>query len=167
MTKSQADIYVHDISKNPIVILPIGTARICNSYLRIIHPIDLDPIEQTINDLYLKAQDKIINNKPLNPTIRSKIEKLSLSFEKIRITEKRAKRWDNLGKGWKYISGSPDADDLRLVNATINAMIDQENNQVKINSGLDIRIRNITYSINTLIWNMRIFLQTSTKGFHL
>lgn len=30
-------------------------------------------------------------------------------------------------------------------------MIDQENNQIKIYSGLDVRIRNITYSINTLI----------------
>ncbi|XP_053686413.1 uncharacterized protein LOC128735956 [Sabethes cyaneus] len=151
LTKGQADIYIHDIRRNPIVILPIGTARICNSYLRIIHPIDLDPIELTINDLYLKAQEKIVNDKVLNPIIRSKIEKLSLSFRKIKIVEKRVKRWDSLGTGWKYISGSPDADDLRLVNATINTIIDQENNQIKINSGLDVRIRNITYSINSLI----------------
>ncbi|XP_053698638.1 uncharacterized protein LOC128745585 [Sabethes cyaneus] len=165
LTKGQADIYIHDIRRNPIVILPIGTARICNSYLRIIHPIDLDPIELTINDLYLKAQEKIVNDKVLNPIIRSKIEKLSLSFRKIKIVEKRVKRWDSLGTGWKYISGSPDADDLRLVNATINTIIDQENNQIKINSGLDVRIRNITYSINSLISRYNDLSSDVNEGF--
>lgn len=165
LTPGQADIYIHDVRQNPIIIIPIGNAKICNSYLRIIHPIELEPIEQVINELSSKAQEKIIHDRLLNPIIKTKIEKLSLTFKKIRTSERRVKRWDTLGKGWKYISGSPDADDIRLVNATINTIINQENNQMKINSGLDTRIRNITYVINALISKNNNLSSELSEGF--
>ncbi|XP_062558605.1 uncharacterized protein LOC134223467 isoform X2 [Armigeres subalbatus] len=165
LTPGQADIYIHDVRQNPIIIIPIGNAKICNSYLRIIHPIELEPIEQVINELSSKAHEKIIHDRILNPIIKTKIEKLSLTFKKIRTSERRVKRWDTLGKGWKYISGSPDADDIRLVNATINTIINQENNQMKINSGLDTRIRNITYVINALISKNNNLSSELSEGF--
>ncbi|XP_062551006.1 uncharacterized protein LOC134215963 [Armigeres subalbatus] len=143
----------------------MGKAKICYSYLRIIHPIEMNPIENVINVLYLKAQEKIANDRLLNPFIKTKIEKLSQSFKKINISDKRVKRWDSLGRGWKYISGSPDADDLRLINATINSIVDQENNQIRINSGLDIRIRNLTYSINSIISSYNNLSSEFNEGF--
>ncbi|XP_062539185.1 uncharacterized protein LOC134207488, partial [Armigeres subalbatus] len=160
-----AEIFIHDIKQNPIVILPMGKAKICYSYLRIIHPIEMNPIENVINVLYLKAQEKIANDRLLNPIIKTKIEKLSQSFKKINISDKRVKRWDSLGRGWKYISGSPDAEDLRLINATINSIVDQENNQIRINSGLDIRIRNLTYSINSIISSYNNLSSEFNEGF--
>ncbi|XP_062533202.1 uncharacterized protein LOC134202171 [Armigeres subalbatus] len=163
--RGQADIYIHDVRQNPIIIIPIGNAKICNSYLRIIHPIELEPIEQVINELSSKAQEKIIYDRLLNPIIKTKIEKLSLTFKKIRTSERRVKRWDTLGKGWKYISGSPDADDIRRVNATINTIINQENNQMKINSGLDTRIRIIMYVINALISKNNNLSSELSEGF--
>lgn len=129
------------------------------------HPIELGPIKQVIDFLYSEAQEKIIYDKLLSPIIKTKIEKLSLTFRKTQSSDKRVKRWDSLGKGWKYISGSPDADDIRLINATINSMIDQENNQIRINSGLDSRIRNITYSINVLISKFSSLSTEFNEGF--
>ncbi|XP_062710622.1 uncharacterized protein LOC134288766 [Aedes albopictus] len=165
LTLGKAEIFIHDIRQNPVIIVPIGTAKICNSYLRIIHPIELGPIRQVINFLYSEAQEKIVHDKLLNPIIKTKIDKLSLAFGKIQTSEKRVRRWDSLGRGWKYISGTPDADDIRLINATINLMIDQENNQIKINSGLDTRIRIMTDSINVLISKFNNLSMEFTEGF--
>lgn len=56
------------------------------------------------------------------------------------ILPNRHKRWDTIGTVWKFVAGSPDADDLRLINTTINNLISNNNAQVKINEGLVSRL---------------------------
>lgn len=46
---------------------------------------------------------------------------------------KRRKRWNKLGTVWKYLAGSPDANDLKIINSSINGLITNNNEQVRIN----------------------------------
>ncbi|XP_049301716.1 uncharacterized protein LOC125775208 [Anopheles funestus] len=52
----------------------------------------------------------------------------------------RTKRWDSIGAAWKFIAGSPDANDLRLINSTLNELIINNNAQVKINNDLTFQL---------------------------
>lgn len=94
-------------------------------------------------------QTRISNNQMLSPIVKFKSEKLNLMFSRLRPS--RQKRWESLGHAWKYVSGSPDADDLRIINNTMNSLIDQNNKQIRINSVLENRLKNTTESINSFI----------------
>lgn len=165
LTMTDADLRIYDLRQNPVVILPLGPARISQSYLRIVHPIDLDPIEEVVNYLFSKVQASVTHDEILSPILRAKVNKLILTFRKLSPKSNRVKRWDSLGKAWKYISGAPDADDVRAINVTINQMINEENNQIKINSGIDHRVRNITKTINALIANYENLTSKINEGF--
>lgn len=77
------------------------------------------------------------------------IKKLGQSFRKLQPSA-RTKRWEQLGQIWKYISGSPDAEDLRIINSTSNKLIDQNAKQIKINHMFEDRLNNLTTKFNHL-----------------
>ena len=108
---AHATIQIHDLTNNPLAIIPLGKAKIRTGHIRIIHPIDLTQISQTINNV----NDDIQNNPSTNPLyelIQIKNQKLYETFLKIKPNNIRQKRWDTIGTVWKWIAGSPDVHDL-------------------------------------------------------
>lgn len=162
-TWTYADILIHDVQKNPIVIIPISTARISSSYLRIGHHIDLKSLAATIQSLDTVIQTKTSDQKLLGPILKIKSEKVHSMFKKL--SPSRQKRWESLGRAWKYVSGSPDADDLKIINSTMNTLIDQNNKQIKINSVVQRRLRNATETVNSLINYHSSFQNRTIEGF--
>lgn len=144
------DIRVHDLNRNPIAIIPLGEARLSNSYLRIVHPINLKQLGDYIAEIDDVAQDAIKNDKPLSNILKIKLHRLNTIISKVKPAN-RNKRWETLGKAWKYISGSPDAEDLKIINATTNSLIDQNDRQIRINIAIEHRLKNITEKLNSLI----------------
>lgn len=61
------------------------------------------------------------------------------------------RRWDALGRAWKWMSGSPDADDLEIINKELNKITDNSNKQININSDLYKGVNNVTETVNKLI----------------
>lgn len=93
-----------------------------------------------------------LNNSLFDQVIRKKINKIHLTFNRI-VPQNRFKRWESLGRAWKYVSGSPDADDLKVINSTINSLVTENNNQIHINNVFEKRMRNLTRTFNLLIDN--------------
>lgn len=126
-------IYVHDLGQNPLAAVTMGDARISSSHLRILHIINMEAIESAIEQVKLAVQDRAWREDVLGPLINLKVKKLVETHDKLRPgTIKRKKRWESLGSAWKYISGSPDAEDLRIINKTTNSLIDQNKEQLKL-----------------------------------
>lgn len=126
-------LHVHDLGQNPLAVVMMGDARVSSSSLRILHRINLEGIEGAIEQIKLTVQDRVWKDDILGPLINLKVNKLTETYTKLRpVTSKRRKRWETLGSAWKYISGSPDAEDLRIINRTTNLLIDQNNEQDKI-----------------------------------
>lgn len=80
-----------------------------------------------------------------------KKQKLYGTFYKIKPQIRRHRRWNPIGKAWKHIAGSPDEDDLRLIDDTLNLLIKQNNKQSLINEALEERINNLTSATNRFI----------------
>lgn len=138
------------MTNNPLAIIPLGKAKIKIGYVRIVHPIDLIQIGNTIN----KINDEIQNSPDLNPLyelIQLKNYKLYETFLKLKPFIKRQKRWDQIGTVWKWIAGNPDAEDLRIINHTLNSLITQNNKQVMINEAIGKRIEEITTIANQVL----------------
>lgn len=140
-------IKIHDVSNNSIVIMPLGKARIRIGYIRTVHPINLEELNNLILNI-TNTEKNNINNIMLSKLLKMKATKLKETIAKIRRTTKRHKRWDTVGQIWKWIAGSPDADDLRIINSTMNEIINQNNKQVMINDGMNSRLEEVIHVVN-------------------
>lgn len=145
-------VHVHDLGQNPLGVVTMGEARISNSYLRILHKIDMNVIQDAIEQVQSIVQERAFNDDLLGPLIRLKVRKLNETHKKLKPAKSiRKKRWETLGSAWKYISGSPDAADLRIINVTTNSLIEQNNEQIQINRQFESRILNMSTSLSLFI----------------
>lgn len=147
-----------------MAIVPLGPARISNNYLRLIHRIDLKIIDETIQNLNNEAQDKMNSKSLMSSLIKVKIDKLNLTFRKLQ-PYSRVKRWEKLGEIWKYVSGSPDAEDLRIINKTSNSLVDQNNKQITINHIFENRLNNISNDILGMLKDYNSLASETFTGF--
>lgn len=146
------ELSIRNLHKDLILVQKIGSCRIQTGNIRIIHPINLTDLEITINQLTYLVYQKGKNNHVLNQIGKHKIRELYSNFLQIRpTTHKRIKRWDIIGKAWKWIAGSPDAEDLRIIDQNLNQLINENNHQVKINTQIGNSISELTTAINQVI----------------
>lgn len=83
--------------------------------------------------------------------LKWKIDELETNLKQIQPRHRRQKRWDALGRAWKWMSGSPDADDLRLINSGIFKVTENSNRQISINDEIYDGLNNMTETVNELI----------------
>lgn len=151
MSTATCTLHIHDLTNNPLAIIPIGKAQLKTGHVRIIHPIDLIQIGNTIRKVNNDIKLNTISN-PLYELTQIKSSKLAETFMKLKPYVKRiSKRWDQLGQAWKWIAGSPDAEDLRMINVTLNSLITNNNKQIMINQAISKRIQEITNITNEVL----------------
>jgi Gypsy protein len=133
---------IHNLNKNLIAIIETRNCKIKTGNTKIIHPINLTKIEDSIIELKETIENKVNKNSALAKILNQETRKMNNNFDQLK--PKRAKRaFDEIGKLWKFIAGSPDADDLKLINQTFNNLIDESNKQIRINKKMEIEIDHI------------------------
>lgn len=151
ITGSYAFFHVHNLNDNPLAIISLGKAQVQKGYVRIIYPIDFAEIEQTlanIDEIDVKQEFY----KPFYNLIEARKQKLNDSFLKLRpLISRRSKRWDLIGTTWKLIGGNPDAEDLRIIEKSLNQLTVENNKQIVVNEAIEERLNNITTVINSMI----------------
>ncbi|XP_055622395.1 uncharacterized protein LOC129765963 [Toxorhynchites rutilus septentrionalis] len=153
-TTTNGKILVHDLDKSPVAIIHLGKAYVSNNYFRILHRVDLIKLQNSVETLLYHAKTNIDSADFLSVLIQTKVTKLEQTFLKLKPST-RVRRWEKLGSLWKYISGSPDAEDLRIINSTSNSLINANEKQIKINHIFEDRINKLTEKVNnvTIILN--------------
>lgn len=142
---------IKNLFSDPVLLLKHRECRIQIGVTKIIHPINLTNLETNVL-LFNRIARQINNALPMSELLLQKSRALVNNFYQIKpMRSRRLKRWDKVGKTWKWIAGSPDADDLRLINKTLNVLISENNQQVQVNDVINIRIEEMTKTINTLI----------------
>ncbi|XP_029725369.2 uncharacterized protein LOC115265228 [Aedes albopictus] len=105
-------------------------------------------MEIITNSFYNKLTN---TNNPLHEVIKFRIKKLYATLYGLKPQQaRRHRRWDSLGTAWKWIAGSPDAQDLHIINSTMNELINQNNHQYKINDSINNRITQLTITVNQI-----------------
>lgn len=143
-------IQIHDLNNNPLAIVSIGKAKTRLGYVRILQPIEFAQLKGIVDNFNNLVNLKIYNNQ-LYRLLQSKNVLLRHTFSKLSPLPKRRKRWDSIGTLFKWIAGTPDAEDLRIINSTMNKIINENNNQVFINHAINGRIFQISQLTNELI----------------
>lgn len=142
---------IKKLNDDPVLLLEKRQCWIQTGTIKIIHPINLTTIEKNVN-LMNKVARQLTNNHPISELVKLKSRELINNLRQVKpVQPRRQRRWDSLGTAWKWLAGSPDAEDLRLINRTINELIDENNVQVNVNRMINTRMKEMTDAINTLI----------------
>lgn len=144
------DLQILHLNDQPILTLNTNPCRIQVGNFRIIHEIDLKDLEKTVHLLTDVVYNKI--NNPLSNIVKNKIKSLHSNYNQIRPGNHRyARSIDIIGSVWKWIGGSPDAQDLHIINNTMNTLIENNNIQYRVNQQLGQRIKTLTNEVRKLI----------------
>lgn len=151
------ELNIRNLNRDLILMQKAGSCKIQTGTIRIIHPINLTDLEMTINQLTNLMYQKHQNSEVLNQIGKHKIRELYSNFLQIKPTKhQRTKRWDTIGTAWKWIAGTPDAQDLRIINKSLNQLVSENNHQIRINNQISNRISELTSTINQIIDNQHI-----------
>lgn len=146
------NLEIRNLYEDPILLIKLNTCKIQIGNIKIIHPINVTNLEKTLESINKFVNSKINDNLELYNIIDQKYKKLKSNFQQIKPpTHRRHKRWDTLGSAWKWLAGNPDAQDLRLINTTMNTLINENNAQFRINEQINERIQIITETVNRAI----------------
>lgn len=118
---------------------------------KIVNKINTTQIGWAIHDIKTKILTRHNDDAELTALLTWKINELESNLRQIQPKPRRQKRWDALGRAWKWMSGSPDADDLEIINNGINKITDNSNRQITVNDELFDGLNNMTETINELI----------------
>lgn len=142
---------IRNLHNDPVVLIKKKDCRIQTSYIKFVHPINISKIEENVL-LISKISRQLNDHLDISKLVVEKSRTLINNLRQIKpIAPRRVRRWDALGTTWKWLAGTPDADDLRMLNATSNELINQNNQQIVINQMVNQRIQDMSKTINQLI----------------
>lgn len=149
-TKSQ-ELQLKYLHNDPILMFKKSECRLQTGSMKIIHPINTTSLETNVL-LLCKIARQLDNKLPIAQLVIEKSRMLINNLRQIKpIHARRQRRWDTIGTAWKWLAGTPDAEDLRLINTTMNKLIQQNNKQLTVNKIINDRIEDMTLAINKLI----------------
>ncbi|XP_050339731.1 uncharacterized protein LOC126766074 [Bactrocera neohumeralis] len=149
-----ADFQVIDYTNSQLATFNTGLTKIQTGTYRLIHKVDLDACQKTLNEISSIIKIKITEENPFLPIL---INELNLTQTYLnRLKPRRFKKSiDALGTVWKWIAGNPDHDDLVILENQLNNIIENNNKQVIINKVIFDRINNITTISNKIIKSLQ------------
>lgn len=153
-------IEIIDLTDHSYVLYQSKECILANGEVTLIHHVNITQVRQTIEQYehVIMAYENVImanvRKSPFNIELQDKLNKLNDLFLQIytppRTTGGRVKRWEVIGTVWKWISGSPDAADLRVINETTNQIIAEENKQIIINRQFQTRLDELGPEVNEI-----------------
>ena len=147
MTQGQAtNVQLFDYSTAKIVTINSGLAKIQDGTFRLIHLIKIDKYDNFLTDTYNYINTHIPKNNILFPILKQETEQTMDIMQTLKPSKHLLlKRSINaLGTLWKYIAGSPDHEDLEIINRNLLRLNDNNDDQVVINKLFNERINNLT-----------------------
>ncbi|XP_055630619.1 uncharacterized protein LOC129771218 [Toxorhynchites rutilus septentrionalis] len=166
-TKHDVKIHLQNLGRQPILIFHQGEGRLRLDYKYYIHHFNLTIIRTQIKGL--RDQFDNFSKNQFTDLIVEKFNEIDFALKSIDPI-RRHKRWDSLGTIWKFLAGSPDANDLKIINSSINNLIINNNEQVKINREVNLQLKEAIFQTKKAIqlFNVRSIEMYCTKLlFHL
>lgn len=145
---SGLDIFQYDA---PIVTIQRGNGWIIDGHFNLVHTINLEAFEQILTDLANSMQNNV-SSKQRKAIIDFHLQQTIDRLKELAPTKRRSRRSiDWLGSAWKWIAGSPDATDWNQILSSQDDIIENNNQQYRINEKLFNVSLEATRRINLLI----------------
>ncbi|XP_055619049.1 uncharacterized protein LOC129764211 [Toxorhynchites rutilus septentrionalis] len=141
-------IKLQDIGRQPILVFHQGEARIRLDHKYYIHHFNLTTIKTQVKGLRIQFEN--FSKNQFTDLIIGKFNEIDFALRSIDPV-RRHKRWNSLGTAWKFLAGSPDANDLKIINSSINNLISNNNEQIKINREINLQLKEAIFKTKKAI----------------
>lgn len=141
-----ADVQIFDYSTAQIVTISDGLAKIQDGTFRLIHLIKLEEYATFLTETFNYIETRIPKNNVLYPILKQETRQTMDMLQTLKPTKplRQKKSINALGSLWKCIAGSPDHEDLEIINRNLLRLNDNNNDQIVINKLFNERINNLT-----------------------
>lgn len=143
------EVQILDYSNSQLVPIHLGQARLQNGSFKLIHVLNLTQYESIIQEIESEIQNKILRNSTLMPFFLHDIEQMKKHLEIIRPRKKRSINF--LGTAWKWVAGTPDYDDHKIVVQKMEGLLENNERQRIINREVLERVNVLTNTTNHII----------------
>ena len=151
------------LENKPLALFDVGVMKVKIGTLKVIHTIDISQISHSLQEIINKTKYRINNT-----LIEEEIREISNLISRIRpYTFTRYRRWDLIGKAYKWLAGIPDADDLRFIQGTLKDLSNSNNLQIKVNQEITDKVNEIVKAINKTPLTSNSELATNLDLIHL
>lgn len=142
-----AKIEIRNVTDQSVAKILLGEAKISRGRTKMIININLSRIENITNQIKTNLEPNF-NKSELGQILQVEITKLEEKLGRISLKPNRIKRWDYWGYAWKWISGSPDADDLQYIEESLDSLNDNNKKQMNINKDIENKLNEIVETLN-------------------
>lgn len=149
MTCSKADVRILDYTNAQLISIRTGNVRIQTGNFRIIHIINLQTYEETLMTIEDEIKQRLTTKSPTIPFLIHELRKLQGTIARMKPRPRRSLNF--LGTTWKWIAGTPDHDDHKIVTDEIEELLVNNNQQKIINKESIIKINQLTNVTNTIL----------------
>lgn len=122
---------------------------------KLVHSINISEYQLALRELQQTIIHKLNPGNPILPFLHYELSQTQLALNKLKLKEKNKRSIDFLGTIWKWIAGSPDHQDLRIINGNLDELSDNNNKQIIINRNVFEAINNLTERANIILKNVR------------
>lgn len=140
-----------DYTNSQIVAFDSGLAKIQDGNFRIIHIIDIDKYQETINSLQNILSQNITKHHFLHPFLTHELTEIQGYLDRLKPNVKNKRSLNFIGSAWKWIAGNPDHDDFEIITQKTNEVLENNNKQVVINKLSLRKINELTQITNEII----------------
>jgi len=131
------------------VTIETGTAKIQNASFKIVHVIELEQYAPILGEIKRILVEDVTDQADSYPYLNHEIQQVESVLQ--RLTPRRKKRAiDALGTVWKWVAGTPDSEDFKIISDQMNKVLENNNRQVVINRLIEEKLNELINKTNTV-----------------
>lgn len=153
ITNIRTETQILDYSNAQVIATEIGQSKIVSGTFKILHVIDLDQYNTVLTNLEETVKRDIAKKDNRYPFLIHEIRSLQDILDELR-PRRFARSIDALGTAWKWLAGTPDHDDFKLLTDQAENLLRNNENQIVINKAIERRLQVITNMTNLVLNNI-------------
>lgn len=142
------EIQILDYSNANFIQIHLGLTRLKNGNFKLIHVLEINKYAELVDTLNSELM-KLPKENTAFPFILEEITQLKTQIK--RMTHRKKRSLDILGTAWKWLAGSPDHEDHRIVEDHIKGLLTNNERQRIINKEIIERINGFTKVTNSIM----------------
>lgn len=146
-------LQIFNLAEEHVAMVTLGEARVLEGTAKILHKINITLLKESLvswQNVEFRTDSK------LHALFLHKVEQIQRSLNQIQplyLSTRRKRSFDSLGSGWKWLAGSPDADDLQSITEALSEIETGSKEQMLLNDYFSDVVKNITFTLEKVAKN--------------
>lgn len=107
--------------------------------------------QKIVDEMHAFISKNVSSHESLYPFLIHDLEQIQNHINRLKPSNKIKRSLNFIGSAWKWVAGSPDHDDLKILSHKINNVLQNNNRQIIINRATTDKLKELTNVTNAII----------------